>query len=196
MTAFNQFGCYIPIPGDCLVSRCAELGQLDGDTLWQVEKSLLSRISAPHRVAQEETISALFFFSPPPRSSNPAKWCLSPGALILLLFFFLLFFFTDSEASASSLSSFKSPPLRSCGSTSCCSCSSAMISDWEMKWRISCWEPPVVRAEKCAGGSWANNEPLDNLCATTWPEWRKTILLCLSRRAKTFLYPQIFLCLF
>ena len=164
--------------------------------------SPLSRISAPHRVALEETISALFFFffffffSPPPRSSNPAKWCLSPGALVLLLFFFLLFFFTDSGASASSFSSFKSPPLRSCGSTSCCSCSSAMISDREMKWRISCWEPPVVRAEKCAGGSWANNEPLDNLCATTWPEWRKMILLCLSRGAKTFLYPQFFIYLF
>lgn len=95
-------------------------------------------------------------------SPKPIQWgCLLPGAVVLFLFFFLLFFFfTISGASGSSLSSFKTSPLRSWGSPS--RCSSAMISDSEMKWRISCWEPPVVKAPKCAGGIWANNELLES----------------------------------
>lgn len=145
----------------------SELGQLDRNTLWQVGKSPVPHIWCSCSISSGTRGDNLTLF--PPRFLI-AKWCLLPGADALFLFFFLLFFFNDSDVSASSLSSFKSSPLRSWGSTSCCSCSSAMISDWEMKWRISCWEPPVVKAEKCAGGSWANNELLDNLCATTWPE--------------------------
>lgn len=147
-----------------------ELGHLDRNTLRQVEKSPVPHLwcSDSKSSGARAILSHAFPFT--------AKWCFSPGAEVLLLFFFLLFFLANSEASASSLSSFKSPPLRSWGSTSCCGCSSAMIRDLEMKWRISCREPPVVKAEKCAGGRWANNELLDHLCSTTWPGYWKTSL--------------------
>lgn len=106
-----------------------ELGHLDRDTLWQVEKSPVPHIwrSCFKPSGTKGGNFALFSSTLPPSTAH--KWCSLPGAEVLFLFFFLLFFFADSDASASSLSSFKSPPLRSWGSTSCCGCSSAMISD-------------------------------------------------------------------
>lgn len=151
-------------------SGSLRVGAAEQNIIWQVEKSaavphMWCSYATAYRLAPGHEILCYFI-----TDSLTAKWCLLPGAVVLLLFFFLLRFFTDSGASASSLSSFKSSPLRSWGSTSCCSCTSAMISSWEMKWRISCWEPPVVRAERSAGGSSTNNELLDDLRATTWPE--------------------------
>lgn len=157
------FSGIVPFPDDRPQPQQAAASSWTRIPSDRLKSLLLPRIfdaRAPNWVAQEETISSTI---PRPQGDAPLP------AVEVFLFFFLLFFFTDSEASASSLSSLKSPPLRSWGSTSRCGCSSAMISDLEIKWRISCWEPPVVRAEKCAGGRRANNEPLDNLCATTWP---------------------------
>lgn len=144
MTVVHQSYAAVRLSDHFLLSQKCTQSQLQPLRVWLQYcdrlKSLPPRMFAA--AVHYRAAHMRYFLSPP----LPAKWCLLPGAVVLFLFFFLLFFFTDSEASASSLSPLKSSPFRSWGSTS--PCSSAMISDWDIKWRISCWVPPVVRAER------------------------------------------------
>lgn len=155
-----------------------ELGHLDRDTLWQVEKSPVPHIwrSCFKPSGTKGGNFALFSSTLPPlprTSDAPYLVRRSYSSSSFFSFSSLIqrrprLLFLRSSRPRWEVEA----PLHAV----------AVAPPWSATyWRISCWEPPVVKAEKCAGGRWANNELLDHLCATTWPEcWKTSLSLFLS----------------
>lgn len=156
-------------------SSRSQLGQLDQNIFWQVEKCPVPRIWRSVSNSNGTRQGNLALFAPQNRRVTVLTWC---GALIPLLLSSLFlcwfrsvlsFFIQVNLIEKLRLHLLLWMQLR---------------HDFEMKWRMSCWEPPVVKAEKRGGGRGVNNELLDHLCGKTWP-WAKA-RLSLPPRNKSY----------